>query len=217
MPSIMKLVAAALAVAPLAAAQTYSDCNPTKKTCPANPGSTESDLQFDFTQPSGLDKWTTTAGKVNTGSNGAEFTINKKGDAPTIQTDFYFFYGEISVEMKTAPGQGIVSSIVLESDDLDEVDWVRDFPNNNETTANKIKRRALVATTAQLRPTTLARVTPLLTTVTLGPQLPLLGMFSTSTPSTGPRSPSSGPLTATSSALSTMPMLRAALASPRPP
>jgi hypothetical protein len=75
----------------------------------------------------------------------------------------------------------------------------------------------LVATTAQFRPTTLARVTPQLTTVTLGPQLPLLGILSTSTPSTGPRSPSSGPLTATSSALSTMPMLRAALASLRPP
>ncbi|KAJ5998088.1 hypothetical protein N7499_005532 [Penicillium canescens] len=136
MPSIMKLVAAALAVAPLAAAQTYSNCNPTKKTCPANPGSTESDLKFDFTQSSGLDKWTTTAGQVNTGSNGAEFTVNKKGDAPTIQTDFYFFYGEITVEMKSAPGQGIVSSIVLQSDDLDEVDWEGIGGNNGAIQTN---------------------------------------------------------------------------------
>lgn len=130
----MKLVAAALAVAP-AVAQTYSNCNPMKKTCPANPGSTESDLKFDFTQSSALDKWTTTAGKVDIGSDGAAFTINQKGDAPTIQTDFYFFYGEITVEMKTAPGQGIVSSIVLESDDLDEVDWVciSSFPQQPST------------------------------------------------------------------------------------
>mgnify|MGYP007076149304 FL=1 len=29
--------------------------------------------------------------------------------------------------MKAAPGTGIVSSIVLESDDLDEIDWVSDY------------------------------------------------------------------------------------------
>ena len=59
---------------------------------------------------------------------GAEFTINKQGDAPTIETDFYFFFGEAEVVMKAANGTGIVSSIVLESDDLDEVDWVRQTP-----------------------------------------------------------------------------------------
>jgi hypothetical protein len=31
--------------------------------------------------------------------------------------------------MKAAPGAGIVSSFVMESDDLDEIDWVR----NNQT------------------------------------------------------------------------------------
>ncbi|KAJ5746907.1 uncharacterized protein N7511_008603 [Penicillium nucicola] len=136
MPSLMKLVATALAVAP-AVAQTFSDCNPLQATCPANPGTTESDLVFDFTQSNALGKWKTTAGTVNTGgSNGAAFTINKLGDAPTIQTDFYFFYGEISVEMKTAPGQGIVSSIVLESDDLDEIDWEGIGGNNGQIETN---------------------------------------------------------------------------------
>lgn len=124
MPSIFKYATVALAaVAPLASAQTYSKCNPLKKTCPANPGLAQADADFDFSKGS-LDKWSTTAGKVNTGSNGAEFTINKQGDAPTIQSDFYFFYGTVEVTMKAAPGTGIVSSIVLESDTLDEVDWV---------------------------------------------------------------------------------------------
>ncbi|CAI7676586.1 unnamed protein product, partial [Penicillium manginii] len=123
MPSIFKYAAVAFAaVAPMASAQTYSKCNPIEKTCPANPGLAQSDEDFDFTKGS-LDKWTTTAGKVNTGADGAVFTINKQGDAPTIQSDFYLFYGSVEVTMKAAPGTGIVSSIVLESDTLDEVDW----------------------------------------------------------------------------------------------
>lgn len=125
MPSFIKYATAALAaVAPLATAQTYTDCNPLEKTCPPDAGTTESHLSFDFTQPSGLKRWKTTAGTVNTGPNGAEFTVGKRGDAPTIDTDFYMLFGEISVTMKAAPGTGIVSSIVFESDDLDEIDWV---------------------------------------------------------------------------------------------
>lgn len=61
---------------------------------------------------------------MKTGPNGGEFTINKKGDAPTIQTDFYFLFGRVDVKMKIAPGTGVVSSVVLQSDDLDEIDWV---------------------------------------------------------------------------------------------
>ncbi|KAJ5382161.1 Concanavalin A-like lectin/glucanase subgroup [Penicillium concentricum] len=124
MPSFMKLAAAALAVAaPLVSAQTYSDCNPMEKACPANKGSTESSLNFDFTKGGSLDQWKISGGQVPTGPNGAEFTINKEGDAPTLVSDFYFFYGELSIVMKTSPGQGIVSSAFLQSDDLDEVDW----------------------------------------------------------------------------------------------
>ncbi|KAJ5146809.1 hypothetical protein N7526_000161 [Penicillium atrosanguineum] len=124
MPSFIKFAAAALAVAaPLASAQTYTSCNPLDKTCPADAGTTESHLSFDFTQSGSLDKWTTTAGTVNTGANGAEFTLAKRGDAPTIETDFYMLFGEISITMKAAPGQGVVSSLVFESDDLDEIDW----------------------------------------------------------------------------------------------
>ena len=70
-----------------------------------------------------MDGWTTTAGKVPTSGKGAEFTINKKGDAPTIQSTFNVFFGEMEVQMTSAPGTGIVSTVVWESDDLDEIDW----------------------------------------------------------------------------------------------
>ena len=124
MYSSFKFLAAALAVGQVAA-QTHSDCNPLDKTCPADPGSTESTLDFDFTKSVDASQWTTTAGHVTTGPDGAVFTLAKKGDAPTIQSKFNIFYGDIEIVMKAAPGTGIVSSLVFESDTLDEIDWVR--------------------------------------------------------------------------------------------
>ncbi|KAL8811647.1 MAG: hypothetical protein Q9223_007488, partial [Gallowayella weberi] len=60
---------------------------------------------------------------VNLGSEGAEFTFAKRYDAPTLWTKFKFFFGRVEFVVKAAPGVGIVSSMVLLSDDLDEVDW----------------------------------------------------------------------------------------------
>ncbi|KAB8202200.1 concanavalin A-like lectin/glucanase domain-containing protein [Aspergillus parasiticus] len=112
------------ALLPLCSAQTYSACNPLKESgCKPNPGM-GSNFNSDFTTGDGaLGGWTTTAGKVTTGGQGAEFTLAKKGDAPTIDTSDYFLFGKVEVVMKAAPGTGIVSSIVLESDALDEIDW----------------------------------------------------------------------------------------------
>ncbi|GKT40307.1 putative glycosidase crf1 [Colletotrichum spaethianum] len=104
-------------------AQTFTDCDPTKKTCPANAGLTTSNYEVDFTKGADNAAWTVAAGNISYTSNGAEFTLAKKGDAPTIETSWYFFFGRAEVIMKAAPGTGVVSSVVVESDDLDEVDW----------------------------------------------------------------------------------------------
>lgn len=117
---------AALAAAlPLAFAQTSTDCDPTKKSCPADQGLSSSTYSADFTSGSGANaSWSAAAyTDITYGSDGAVFSIANKNQAPTIQTDFYVFFGKIDVVMKAAPGTGIVSSIVLESDDLDEIDW----------------------------------------------------------------------------------------------
>lgn len=58
------------------------------------------------------------------GNQGAEFTINHEGQAPTMYSNFYFQFGYFEVKLKAAKGTGIVSSIVLLSDDLDEIDFV---------------------------------------------------------------------------------------------
>jgi hypothetical protein len=76
----------------------------------------------DFTAGADNTNWESVGGgNVSYTSSGAEFTISAKGDSPTIQTAWYMFFGRIEVHMKAAPGTGIVSSIVLLSDDLDEV------------------------------------------------------------------------------------------------
>lgn len=123
-------------------AQTFTSCDPTKKStqflipscrtiiltfrkaCPDDPALTTSTYTHDFAANGADDTaWKTTAGNVSYTSSGAEFTISKQGDAPTIQSNWYIFFGRVSFFLKAAPGKGIVSSAILESDDLDETDW----------------------------------------------------------------------------------------------
>lgn len=58
---------------------------------------------------------------IQYGANGAVFEIASLGVAPTIETGKYIFFGRVDIEVQAAPGQGIVTSAVLQSDDLDEV------------------------------------------------------------------------------------------------
>ncbi|KZM22422.1 uncharacterized protein EKO05_0000052 [Ascochyta rabiei] len=115
--------ATASALAALASAQTFTDCNPMEKACPNNPAMPQT-WETDFTAGKDAIKgWKQTAGSLTYSAEGAEFSVAKKGDAPTIGSEAYLHFGYIEVKMKAAPGQGIISSIVLQSDDLDEVDW----------------------------------------------------------------------------------------------
>ena len=93
-------------------------------TCPSDPALGTA-ATFNFTTQTSTDAsvWNTTAGKVDYNTEGAFFTINQRGESPTIQSNFYIFFGTVEVIMKAASGQGVISSIVLESDDLDEIDW----------------------------------------------------------------------------------------------
>lgn len=112
-----------LSLLPLVTGQLTTDCNPLNATCPADPAlGTSHTFIFNDTQPEGVFK--TTAGTVDfDAEKGAVFTINKRGESPTLISNFYFFWGKTEVILKAAPGQGIVSSIVWMSDLLDEVDW----------------------------------------------------------------------------------------------
>lgn len=114
--------AALLSAVQYANAQTFTDCNPLDKTCPSDPalGTT---LTTDFTQGANSFWTLADATKMSYSSNGAEFVINTATDAPTISASKYIMFGKVTVTTRAAAGQGIVSSFILESDDLDEIDW----------------------------------------------------------------------------------------------
>lgn len=109
-------------LATTALAQTFTDCNPLKQSCKPDPalGGAEN---FDFTNGA-LNDWTVTfkPHRVTYDARGAELTVAEQGDNPTIQSDFFFMFGRVEAVLQAAPGVGIVSSFVLQSDDLDEID-----------------------------------------------------------------------------------------------
>lgn len=55
--------------------------------------------------------------------SGVSFSVASQGNAPQLMSAFYIMFGRVSVTMKAAPGQGIVSSVVLQSATLDEIDF----------------------------------------------------------------------------------------------
>ncbi|KAK1637038.1 concanavalin A-like lectin/glucanase domain-containing protein [Colletotrichum phormii] len=113
----------ALAASTMVSAQTFTTCDPTKKDCPADPALGKS-VSIDFTKgndDSVFRKLDGTAVKFEDG--GALFAINKETDAPTMASKKYIFFGKIDVVLKASLGQGVVTSVVLQSDDLDEIDW----------------------------------------------------------------------------------------------
>ena len=80
-------------------------------------------MTTDFTQGANSFWTLADATKMSYNSNGAEFVINTATDAPTISASKYIMFGKVTVTTRAAAGQGIVSSFILESDDLDEIDW----------------------------------------------------------------------------------------------
>ncbi|KAI1909979.1 hypothetical protein LOZ65_006436 [Ophidiomyces ophidiicola] len=103
-------------------AQTWTACNPMKADCKPNPALGR-DYTYNFTGNLNPAVWNTTSGQVVMGKEGGEFTIKERLQSPTIQSHFYIFFGRVEVHMKAATGRGIVSSIVVQSETLDEIDW----------------------------------------------------------------------------------------------
>lgn len=93
--------------------------------CPVNPAFGSDKVTIDFTKGESDVFTSSTGGTPVTYDpvNGAVFSIAKEGDSPTFTSTKYMFFGRVDVTMRVAPGAGIVSTFVLESDVLDEVDW----------------------------------------------------------------------------------------------
>ncbi|KAK2074550.1 hypothetical protein P8C59_008748 [Phyllachora maydis] len=110
--------------ATVVSAQTFTECDPTKtSTCKPDPALGGS-IDIDFRN--GANDFFTPAQGTQIAydkTSGAVFTINKVSDAPTIVSSKYIFYGKVEVVVQASQGVGVVTSFVLQSDDLDEIDW----------------------------------------------------------------------------------------------
>ncbi|CAK7207007.1 hypothetical protein SEUCBS139899_009815 [Sporothrix eucalyptigena] len=121
---LIQTSAVVLLSATMVNAQTSSLCNPVKgQTCPADPafGGT---VTIDFTK--GASEYFTLADGTTLNydtEKGAAFEIAAETNAPTITSTKYLFFGTVEAVIQAAPGTGIVTSFVLQSDDLDEIDW----------------------------------------------------------------------------------------------
>ncbi|KAL8413390.1 hypothetical protein RB594_004861 [Gaeumannomyces avenae] len=115
------------------AAQTHglTDCQPLAKDCPPNKAfGMAHNWNFNTTPAA----WETKVGPITyDDQNGAAFTITKQGESPTLRSNYYIFFGRVEIIAKAAPGVGMISSVMLLSDDLDEIDW--EFLGINQTHA----------------------------------------------------------------------------------
>ncbi|SPJ72817.1 probable rAsp f 9 allergen [Fusarium torulosum] len=117
------IYALALAAPAFVSAQTFTKCNPLTATCPADPAFGKDTVHCDFTKGA-CDAFAEDAGtSISHNEHGAVFTISGLNQAPTIATDKYIFFGRVDVELKASNGVGIVTSLVLQSDNLDEIDY----------------------------------------------------------------------------------------------
>ncbi|KAG4423799.1 hypothetical protein IFR04_003095 [Cadophora malorum] len=119
----VSVAATVLALSSFAFGQTYTDCNPlTNTTCPSDPALGKT-VTIDFTEGESSYFTADDGTTITYGTDGAEFIIESDGLAKTIVSNDYIFFGKVSVALKAANGTGVVSSFVMESDDLDEIDW----------------------------------------------------------------------------------------------
>ncbi|KAF1815148.1 cell wall glucanase [Eremomyces bilateralis CBS 781.70] len=124
MYSLAFLSLALLSLLPTSLAQTHTNCDPLTRTdCPVHTA-LGTNATFDFQKHQADDKvWNTTNGKVNFTPDGAQFTIKERLESPTMQSTFYILFGRVSSIVRAAPGQGIISSVVIQAETLDEIDW----------------------------------------------------------------------------------------------
>lgn len=113
-----------LAASTVVSAQTFTLCDPTKKDCPPDPA-IAGVVSYDLGKGEPKESFKALEGtKIDyDAGKGAVFSIKSEGDAPTMASHGYIFFGRLDVTLQAAPGAGIVTSLVLQSDDLDEIDY----------------------------------------------------------------------------------------------
>jgi hypothetical protein len=122
---------------PTASAQTTTLCNPLNTTGCPDMAALGGNSTFAFDDKWNSDVWMPrNQGKVEHKDNATDFTVQFQGDSPTILSSFYIFFGRVEVVMRASKGRGIVSSAILQSECLDEIDWEFLGDNTEEALTN---------------------------------------------------------------------------------
>ncbi|EPS45459.1 hypothetical protein H072_601 [Dactylellina haptotyla CBS 200.50] len=134
---VKSFILVAVGFLPAALAQTSSLCNPLKGCFKDDPalGTT---YTYDYTRNRAAApqfEIVSSASRISYEADGMHMRVQMKGDSPTLQSQFYIFWGKTEIVMKAGPGAGIVSSLVFQSDDLDEIDveFIGSQPGNVQT------------------------------------------------------------------------------------
>ncbi|KAJ4297100.1 transglycosylase [Collariella sp. IMI 366227] len=96
-------------------------------------------INVDFAQGA-VNSFTPSGGQPTYNKDGVTFTVARGGDAPQLTSLFYIMFGRVEVTMKAAPGAGIVSSLVLLSDVLDEIDFEWLGADSSEVQTNYFRK-----------------------------------------------------------------------------
>ncbi|KAK4232546.1 glycoside hydrolase [Podospora fimiseda] len=121
---LSKLLTVALA-ASLATAQTFTDCDPTKRDdCPSRKAVGSKPVEVDFRKGHNSFFKEADGTKIEYRPDvGAVYSISNEKQAPTVGSNKYILFGQVDVTVRASRGVGVVTSFVLQSDDLDEIDW----------------------------------------------------------------------------------------------
>lgn len=92
--------------------------------CPPVPALGET-IHIDFRNRSLGDYIAKINGPLDFGLNGTGLVLFVTGetDAPNVEVPKHIFFGRVDVEMRSAPGPGIVTTLILTSPDLNEVSF----------------------------------------------------------------------------------------------
>lgn len=92
--------------------------------CPSDSAVGRNSIECDFTAGA-CDAFEHLAGRAVTyeSSHGLACSMDGPVQAPTLRSYAYIFFGRVEMELQAAPGAGIISTLALQSDDLDEIDF----------------------------------------------------------------------------------------------
>src|SRR5690348_14028467 len=99
LPNVRSLVGLSLAaLIGLAAAQTTTTCDPTKKECPEEPALGMS-YDFNFSEQSNASTWDLSAGRATFEPDGVNLAMHGQKESPTLKSQFTIMFGRFEVHM----------------------------------------------------------------------------------------------------------------------